>query len=234
MIPSGSKDKDKLRSLTKSLGKLSSLVCAASKDDLLKDSLARTTIADSKTLKFFEQQVTLLRDRCTDSGLQAAAQAWEKCQNLKQIVESLPEANPKDESNFRAKAVTVVQELAKLAAEVESGAEQVRACQEDAIILSSAVFTEVPTDNQLCENETGSQTAEQKEETGQQNVEVSSASASGKDGTKGPKGLDFQSAGGSANEFFESCEQYVLVGKAVVSVTARQQVSFFASELSVR
>ena len=156
MIPSGSEDKGKVRSLTKSLGKLSSLVREASKDDLLKDPLARTTIADVQTLTFFGQQVTLLRDRCMATGHQAATEAWEKCRNLKQLLESLPDAAAKDESSFRAKAVTVVQEMAKLAAEVESGAEQVKA----ATILYSAVFTE----KQPCENETGSQNAEQKKQ----------------------------------------------------------------------
>ena len=160
MIPSGSEDKGKVRSLTKSLGKLSSLVREASKDDLLKDPLARTTIADVQTLTLFEQQVTLVRDRCMATGHQAAAKAWEKCRNLKQLLESLPDAAAKDESSFRAKAVTVVQEMAKLAAEVESGAEQVKACEEDAAVLSSAVFTE----KQPCENETGSQNAEQKKQ----------------------------------------------------------------------
>ena len=43
------------------------------------------------------------------------------------------------------------------------------------------------------------------------------SSTCGKDGSKG---LNFEKAGGSADEFFESCKQHVLVAKSVVSVTA--------------
>ena len=72
MIPSNSKDKDKLRSLTKSLAHLSSNLAEAQNKAELQENLSRTRIASPETLQFLRQQARVLQSRFLATGRKSA------------------------------------------------------------------------------------------------------------------------------------------------------------------
>ena len=214
MIPSNSKDKDKLRSLTKSLAHLSSNLAEAQNKAELQENLSRTRIASPETLQFLRQQARVLQSRFLATGRKSALEIWNASTQLKDLISKLPQPCTKEEAEYIKQTVARVQEIAQLASKVEDGVQHVQALQEDTATLSAlqiGIVVRPPAESTQTQPESDDQEAKPKQPEGE--------SDNPSKGTL-PNSLNFDGAGQNAADFARNCQQYAIAGKTHVSLVA--------------